>query len=261
MENSNEQLIRQVTQVGNGAHVFAPREWLNEKVLIIRLEKKSLKEQIFEKISPYLDKIVAVFLFGSHARKEATLSSDVDLLIISKEPLFFKKEEGWDIVVVPENKIEEAIKINPILMYSIFREAEVIVNPTFLEKLRSKKINRALFKSFIKETEDSIVSSKQIIELDKKTGKYISDSVIYSVILRLRGLFIINSILKNKKFSNKEFKDILTKEGFNFKDYYDIYQSVRKGSMGKDTSLPLSQGDKLILLLEGELKALNKRLK
>ena len=55
-----EQLIRIVTGVGNGAHIFAPKEWINEKVLIARLEKKSIKDQILEKLYPYLDKIIAV---------------------------------------------------------------------------------------------------------------------------------------------------------------------------------------------------------
>ena len=60
---TKEQLIRIVSQVGNGAHIFAPKEWINEKVLIIRLEKKTIKEQVLEKIYPHLDKIIAVFLF------------------------------------------------------------------------------------------------------------------------------------------------------------------------------------------------------
>ena len=62
LQSHQEQIIRTVSQVGNGAHIFAPKEWINEKVLIVRLEQKTVKEQIMEKIYPFLDKIIAVFL-------------------------------------------------------------------------------------------------------------------------------------------------------------------------------------------------------
>ena len=69
---NKEQLIRIVSQVGNGAHVFAPKEWVNEEVLIVRLGKKTVKEKIFEKIYPHLDKIIAVLLYGSNVSAAGT---------------------------------------------------------------------------------------------------------------------------------------------------------------------------------------------
>jgi putative transposon-encoded protein len=41
-----EQLLRKVTEIGNGAHVFAPKEWIGEEVFIVRTPKKNLKEKI-----------------------------------------------------------------------------------------------------------------------------------------------------------------------------------------------------------------------
>ena len=46
----HEQIMRKVAGFGNGAHVFAPKEWMNEQVLVIRLEKKSIKEQVLESL-------------------------------------------------------------------------------------------------------------------------------------------------------------------------------------------------------------------
>ncbi len=251
-----EQLIRVVSQVGNGAHIFAPKEWINEKVLIVRLGQKSIKEQVLEKLYPYLNKVIAVFLYGSHARKEATESSDLDVLIIAKEKF---KLEGF--VVLTEEEIPSAIKTNPILMYSAFREAEAIINQGYLEKLKELKINNRYFNKFIEQTKESIKSNREIMGLDKKTGKYSSDSVIYSLILRLRGVFIINGILGNIQYSNSSFEKWLNSLNIDYLKVYEVYRRVRGGDFDKDTDIPIDQEEKLINFLEQELNNLNSKLK
>ena len=123
-----EQIIRIVSQVGNGAHIFTPKGWINEKVLIVRLEKKSIKEGILQRIYPYLDKVIGVFIYGSQARGEAEENSDVDVLVIAKEKFKISKEEDFKFIVISEASLGNAIKTNPIIMYSIFKEAKAIIN-------------------------------------------------------------------------------------------------------------------------------------
>jgi len=258
---NKEQLIRIVSQVGNGAHVFAPKEWVNEEVLIVRLGKKTVKEKIFEKIYPHLDKIIAVLLYGSNVRAEATESSDLDVLIIAKEKFKLEKQEKQDFIVLTEKDLPEAIKINPILMYSIFKEAKAIINQDYLEKLKKIKVNPGYFREFILQTKNSIKSSREIIELDKKTGKYSSDSIIYSAILRLRGTFIINCFLKNLEFSNNNFKTWLSPIKVDYSGAYKIYSEVRAGNSGKTTKILIEQEEMLINFLEQEIIKLEKRLK
>lgn len=248
-----EQLIRIVSQVGNGAHIFAPKEWINEKVLIVRLEKKTIKEQILEKIYPHLDKIIAVFLYGSHARNEATESSDLDVLIISREKFRLKKEENEDFLVLTEKEIPEAVKINPVLMYSIFKEAKSIINQDYLEKLNKLKIDKEYFKKFLSQTKESIKSTNEIIELDKRTGKFSSDSAIYSLILRLRGIFIMNCLLNNNVFSNASFEKWLKPLKINYPKIYEVYRDVRNEKFGRDTDIPIEQEEKLLNFLKEEL--------
>jgi len=248
-----EQLIRVVSQVGNGAHIFAPKEWINEKVLLVRLEKKTVKEQIFEKLYPFLEKITAVFLYGSHARKEATESSDIDVLVIAKEKFKLERENGKSFIILQEEEIPEAIKINPILMYSIFKESVAIINPSYLDKLKKIKVEKANFKQFIKQTSDSIKSSREIIELDKKTREYSSNSVLYSAILRLRGVFIIKCLIKNTSFSNSTFKEWLKNLDINYSEIYEIYRKIRDDKPIKTAHIPVEQEEKLINFLEQEL--------
>ena len=196
-----EKIVRQVTEIGNGAHIFAPKEWLGEEVIILRTPKKDPKEEVLKVLYPYLDRVVAVFLFGSYARNEQEKDSDMDVFVISNEK-FKVKSNNLDLIIVPENKIELAKKINPILFYSMLNEAKQIINPSYLEKLKQEKVNFWYFKEFIEDTKKSINSNKEIIEMDKKLkNKWMSESVIYSLILRLRGVFIINLLLSNKKYS------------------------------------------------------------
>ena len=65
-----EQLIRKVTPIGNGAHIFAPKDWLNDDVILIRVPKQSVEVKILEVLKPYFGNIEGVFLYGSYARDE-----------------------------------------------------------------------------------------------------------------------------------------------------------------------------------------------
>ena len=192
-----EQIVREVNLIGNGAHIFAPKEWANEKVLVVRLEKKSVKEELLEILYPYLDKITAVFIYGSYARKEETKDSDVDVLVIAKEKFKIEKNNKFQIIVLAEVEIDNTVRLNPILMYSIFKEASAVINSGYLELLKKHKIDYSSFSSFIKSSHDSLKSNIELLELDKKTGKNVSNSIIYSLILRLRGIFIIENLIKN----------------------------------------------------------------
>ena len=56
--NRQERLVRKVSTFGNGAHVFIPKEWTNEEVLIVRLDKKTITQEVLEILSPDLDKVI-----------------------------------------------------------------------------------------------------------------------------------------------------------------------------------------------------------
>jgi len=255
-QSYQEQIIRTVSQVGNGAHVFAPKEWINEKVLIVRLEKKSIKEEILQRLYPYLDKIMGVFLYGSQARGEATENSDIDVLVIAKEKFKIEEKENFKFIVITENSLNNVIKTNPIMLYSIFKEAKAIINEEYLNRLKQIKINPVLFKSFIKTTKESIKSDEEIIELDKKTGKTISNSVLYSLILRLRGIFIIKSLFNEENYSNSLFKNWISHRcKIDYEKVYLIYQALRSGKELKDNML-IESGEILVNLLKEELKKL-----
>jgi predicted nucleotidyltransferase len=247
-----EQLIRKVSLFGNGAHIIVPREWVNENILIVRIEDKPIKQKILELLTPNLDKVIGVFIYGSHARGESSVNSDIDVLVVARETFNFEKNSGIDLIILPEKDIKNSIKSNPILLYSIFREAKPVINNNYLENLRKIKLNKNYFKPFLNQTADAIKSNEDLLELDKQTGNFASNAVIYSLILRLRGLLIINYILHNKDFSNLKFSKWLQSYNINYNSVYEVYRNVRDDKKEKD-SVPLEQADILLNLLKHKL--------
>ena len=185
----HEQIIRKVTGIGNGAHIFAPKEWLGEEVFVVRHQKKSLKESILSVIEPHLEHIEGAYLYGSYARKEQTKDSDIDLLLITSKKLKIKKQ-GYEIISIEKEKVQEAIKIAPILIYSALSEAVPIINIKLLNELKSK-YNPKLsdFKEFLESTKRVISINEQFLEEDKKNEKKKeSENIPYPLILRLKGV-------------------------------------------------------------------------
>ena len=253
-----EQLTRRVTKVGNGAHIIAPKEWIDDEVILTRKPKQDIKKEIIKLIYPHIENIQAAFLYGSYARKEQTEKSDIDILIISDEKIKIK-HKNYDIITIPKSKIPKAIKSNPILMHSILKEAKPIINNSLLKELQNQKIDKNLFKEFILSTKRIIKINQETIELDKLDGKILkSKSVIYSIFLRLRGLFIINSLLKNENYSNKLFKEWLQTKSpeTDYETIHEIYQSIRDNK-ASTKKIALNQVEKLNLLLESETNNLN----
>lgn len=265
MEQQTEQgkIIRKVTKIGNGAHLFAPKEWIGEEVILVRTPKLDIKKQILKIIYPYLENIIAVFLYGSYARQESSPESDIDILIIADKKFKIEKQNKFDIIVLEKDKIEKAIKINPILLYSIFREAKPLINSNMLQILKEQKINKKYFKEFLDSSKRILKIDKEFIELDKLDGEILeSESVAYSLILRLRGIFIINQLLKKQKYSNKLFKKWL-KTNFKKLEYekiYNIYRAIRDNKK-IISNIKINQVEPLIKILEDELKKLENQIK
>src|SRR3989344_8922803 len=154
-----EKIIRRVSPSGNGAHIFAPKEWIDEEVIVIRISKLDIKKEILKILEPYMENIVSIILFGSYSRSEQNKNSDVDVLVVSNKPFKIKKS-GFDIIVIPANKFKEALALNPVLIYSAISEGTPLINSLFLEELKKEKINPHYFKEFIISSKQSLKSNK-----------------------------------------------------------------------------------------------------
>ena len=227
-----EQIIKTVVKSGNGGAVWVPKDWMGEEVVVTLPEKPRLefKEKILHLLGPYLKRITSVGVYGSYSRNEQTSQSDIDVLVITQDKdikLDFK-EEKVDIVSFTIDKFKKAIEKYPVIYYQMVQEAEPLINEHVLNELKSVKISKNSFKDYLKDTKEHLKSDRELIELDKIDYSYIkSFSVLYSAILRLRGIFIIKCILNKEKFSNKEFKKWLIKLGTNYNEFEQSYSAYR----------------------------------
>ena len=254
----SEQLVRRVKVFGNGAHISVPRDWIEQEVILIKKPKKSVKERIFSVIGPYLENIIGVYIYGSYSRGEENQDSDIDLLIIVNKKIKIKAK-GFEIHCIEESKFDKIIKLEPLIIYSMLSEAKVIINPKLLEELREKyKPKISNFKDFIESSKRMINISKELLEADKSESDYSSKAVPYSLVLRLRGIFIINSLSKNKNYSYKEFKEWVKKNlpEIEFNKIYELYLSSKNK---KETKIKVKTDDlvKLLEFLEKEVRNLD----
>lgn len=259
-----EQIVKTVVKSGNGGAVWVPKDWLGEQVFVILPEKPklSVKEKIMAALEPYLKDIMAVAVYGSYARNEQERGSDIDVLVITsgqKTGLKFK-EGNLDIVSLSLDKLKTAIEKYPALYYQIVQEAVPLINASVLEELKDVKIGKESFKLYMRETEEHLKSSRELLELDKIEGQYVkSYSVLYSAMLRLRALFIIKCILENEKFSNKKFKGFLLGKGLDIGELsasYKAYRLVRDEMSIGSLRIKIAVAEKVLSILEKELKAL-----
>ncbi len=251
-----EQLLRTVKLFGNGAHIFVPREWAGEQIQVIKLQKKKLKERILEVLDPYLESIVGIYLYGSYARGEQEEESDIDLFIITDKKIKIKAE-GFEIISLEENMIEKALKSEPVLMYSLFLEAKPIINAQLLEHLRIKAHPRLSdFSEFLNDCKRLIQINKKSLESEK--GEYYSgEAVMYSLILRLRGVYLIRLLLRAKKYNTSDFKEWISEKlpHIDFKRIYEAYRSAKREIKIKQ-KIKVKDLSLLLNLLSAEVKVL-----
>ncbi len=251
------ELIRNVGRWGNGAGVLLPREWMGNQVKIIFVDRTlEIKKESLSILEPYLEDILGIYLTGSYARSEQEQDSDIDIIAISKET---KKEivsGKYHISITPLKSLRKTIEKNPLLVLPRLIEAKSILNKSLLEELKNKKIQKSSFKSFIEDCERIIKINKCLIRLDKKQGSEYIDSaeIIYSLILRLRGIFLIRTLIKRKEYVKKEFLKWINKEinETELEKVYNAYKSIRDNKKIK-TRIKIETAEKLVIFLEKEV--------
>jgi predicted nucleotidyltransferase len=225
---NEEQIVRMAKLFGNGAHIFVPKEWIGEQIVLIKPQKKTLKEKIIEVLDPYLESIVGVYLYGSHARLEQVEDSDIDMLIITDKKIKIRKER-FEIICLEQKDIANAIKLEPLLMHSIFAEAKTIINSKLLDEFKIKYTPKLSdFTKFFEDCDRLIKINRD--SLDSEKNKYVSgEAVIYSLMLRLRGLFIVKSVLSQEKYTYSNFKKWVCKNlpEIDFESIYEAYRSSK----------------------------------
>lgn len=254
------EIVKTAIRVGNSAGVLLPKKWLNTKVRVI-LEPLDLEKEILEILAEkgILKKILGIYVVGSHARNEQTSESDIDILVLTTD-LNEKITRGrYDIMCISQKEVQRQLKENALPLLAMVREAKTILNENLLKEYKKTPLTLKNSEWHIETTKSAMDVVKEYIKLAEETGERISDSAAYSLILRLRTLYIINCIRKNKQLSTREFLKSI-KEISGSLDAYDRYLNVKKKGV-LNYKLKIEEAIKLRNYINREIGEIEKWLK
>lgn len=240
-----QELIKPIVKVGNSAGVLLPREWLDGKARIELVEKPlNIKKDVLEILEPYLEDIIGAYIVGSYARGEQTERSDVDVLVITNDTNKTIEKGRYYIILICEDKLKKALENNILPILPMIKEAKSLINDKLIEKYKETNLTKKNLKWHIELTKSALNVNKAMINLDKETDTDCNDSTAYSLILRLREAYLVECIMKNKMWSNKELLKMI-KDISGSTKAYDGYLRV-KDNIKMEEVLPEEEAEKLL---------------
>ena len=236
------EIIKQAFKLGNSAGVILPIEWKDKKV-VIKLIDKSIQQEIIEILDErdLLKNTIGIFLAGSYARGEETESSDIDILVVTDCIDKQIKIGKYEIILISKNKFEKAI-IKNLYLVSLINEAKVILNNDFL-KYYKDKTSKILIKKHLDEIKSITKINEGFVKIDEELGEKVADETLYSIVLRLRELYLIECLKNNKNQSNKEFVNLI--RIIASEESYNAYLRTKNDSKSKKV-IPVNEAKALI---------------
>jgi len=254
------ELIKTAIKVGNSAGVILPKKYLNSQVKIV-LEPLNIKKDVLEIIlkEDILKEVEGIYLTGSYARGEETIESDIDILIITNNLNKKIVKENYEIVCISRKEIERQIKENIFPILPMIKEAKVIMNKELIQNYVNEKLTKENLKWHLDTIKSAMKVVEKSIEVSKKLKINESDASAYSLILRLRTLYIIDCIRKNKLWNKKEFLNIIKKISGSL-IAYEEYLRIKKGDKKLKNKLPIAEAENLMNYNNKKIKEIEKWL-
>lgn len=256
--------IKKAIKAGNSSAVILPRSWLNKDVRVELLKKTP--EKILSEVIEILEKnieiknVIGIYLTGSYARGEEDENSDLDILVVTKGIDKEMINEGiYNILIVSTELIKQKLDQDLFPIGSMLKEAKSLLNSNYLDMINIKVTEKNVG-WYIQTTEEKLGIIKSALDMEKGRNKeYVSDLVLYTIILRIRTLFLIENIIKKRNYSKKDFKKIIKKisGGTNsYRAYLDVKNDLKEG---KNASL--EEAERLYEYLKDQLAKTRKLLK
>lgn len=240
-----QELVRKIVKVGNSAGVILPKEWYGGEAKIELVVKPlDIKSDILKILSPYLSSVLGIYLVGSYARNEQEERSDVDVLVITSDIDKRIKAGKYDILMVSKEKLHQILERNITPLLPMIKEAKTILNSILIKEYLGIILNRDNLKFHIETTKSAMGVVRAELDLCREEGeKFVSDAGAYSLILRLRGSYIVECLIDKKEYNNKNFI-ALVQNIAGSKDAYDGYLRV-KDETGGGRKLSLEEAERL----------------
>lgn len=238
-----------VQRFGNSGHIVLPKEYIGKKVKLL-LARKTIPEiqmEVMQLLQPYLREITGLYLYGSYARNEASAESDIDVLVVAARKIKVLHQE-YSFTWVTLEELEHAIEKTQVLILPILREAIPLVNPSLLQQHQHLEFTRSNMRKFLQDCRRMLEMQKKGMALQIDVG-----SLVYSLILRLRSLYIMKT-WHEKQYTKAGFFDLLQEWGIKknkIQELYHVY-SLEKSNIAVRESELITSGDiqQLMQLME-----------
>ena len=250
-----EQLIitKKAREVGTSAGVLLPRSWLNKQVVVTLYEPS--REKILLEVMSCLfehklnEEAKGVYLFGSYGRGDYEIDSDIDVLVLTSNTNEVIRKDNYEILVVSEDSFLKNLK-SSLNYQSILREAKVVLNEELFDKYRAIAKKQGFdYRSLLKEIESVFKINKDTVRMCGEERMVVPDGVVYSLILRLRELYLIKCILSSKSYQKEDFLKAVGEKA------YLSYLRVKRDNKELDNT-PADELKNLLELSEKWLKEL-----
>jgi len=253
-----ETIIRRTRELGTSAGVLLPKSWLNKEVAVSILLPK--KEEIAKDIIKILiEKNLAkdakgIYLVGSYARGDADFNSDIDVLILTGETNRIMEHENYEILLVSEENFSKNLA-RSLNFISFLKEAETLFNEELIEKYRNMKYKLNV-QNHLKEIEEILKINKDSVNLCKNASENVPDGIVYSIVLRLRELYLIKCLFLKKNYSKSEFVKIVGEKAYNSYNIVKIKQKEANELSPNEVIPLLDLSEKWLKELRGQKKEL-----
>lgn len=254
------ELIKNTIRVGNSAGVLLPKEFLNTQVKIV-LQPLNIEKDVLDILSErnLLSQVIGVYLAGSYARGEQTIDSDIDVLVIT-DNINDKIEKGkYDLMLVSKDLVDEKMKKDIFPLLPMMMESKPIINKLLLESYIKTKITLENIKWHIDTTKSAMNVLKEYIELCELDKVLVGDGYVYSLILRLRTIYVIDCLRKGKLWKKKGFLDLVKKISGSLTAYERYLESKNKNT--KERILSIEEARKLMDYNNKKIREIEKWVK
>jgi predicted nucleotidyltransferase len=252
--------IKKTVRAGNSSAVILPRAWLNKNVRVELIKKtpEIILSDVIQIIKNYIElkEMIGIYLVGSYARGEEDENSDIDILIITKNTDKEMIHEGiYNILLISKYLLRQKLKLDLFPIGQMIKEAEPLLNEEFIKDLKID-VTKKNVKWYLDTTEDKLKLIKEYI--DKTKNRKINSKVVYTLILRIRTLHIIEKLIKHKDYSKKQFIRII--KNISKGTAYERYLTI-KNDLEDKKKINIEEVERLYKYLKKELKEVKKLLK
>jgi len=252
------ELLKKTIKSGNASAVVLPKAWLDKRVRVELIDKtpETILYDVLEIIKPTvsLPDIIGIYLVGSYARVDQTDESDIDILIISqKTSKELIKKGNYEILIVSLDLLYYKLKKDLLPIGAMLKEARPLLNANFLIYL-DIKVTKKNVRWYLETTHDRLKTIKESIDTiqsNKPNGK-LSDAIAYSLILRLRTVYMIDCLKRGVDYKKGDFLKLVKTISGSLIAYERYVYAKGNDEYGRE--LPVSEGRKVYEYLKDYLK-------